>query len=80
MSKNMLEDLQKLKEAIEEEKANVVRYETTIENLKESLKKDFGLKSFADAEKRLMKLQNEAQKLEKEIEEEWGALKEKYEW
>jgi uncharacterized membrane-anchored protein YhcB (DUF1043 family) len=78
--KDVQTELQRLKENIDNAKSNLSKLEGREEELLNQLKKDFGVTSVAEADKKIKEMQKEYDKIEKHIEDEYKKLKDQYDW
>lgn len=76
----ILKELTKLQEMINDSKENVSKLKGRKEEILNQLKKDFNLKTIAEAEKKLKENEKALDDLEKEIKKSFDKLKEEYEW
>ena len=76
----ILKELTNLQETIAESKSNVAKFQGRKEEILNSLKKEFNVKTITEAEKKLSSLEDSQTKLEKEIQGAFDKLKEEYEW
>jgi len=76
----ILKELTKLQEMINDSKENVSKLKGRKEEILNQLKKDFNLKTIAEAEKKLKENGKALDDLEKEIKKSFDKLKEEYEW
>lgn len=80
MDEQIIRDLKKLKEEIDTAKEDKAKAEGRLQNLMERLKTEFKLDSVEEAKEEMKRLNNEAEKLEEEVEEKYTKLKQTYEW
>lgn len=74
--KNILADLTNWKEQIDEAKSKKSELEGSSKEILKQLKKNHGVSSIEDAQKKIVKLSKESEKLQKLIEKEYEELKE----
>lgn len=75
----ILKDLEKLGKEIDEAKKNVAQYEGQKFQLMKQLE-ELGFKTIEEAQKNILLLSKEEEKLTKEIESDYKELKEQYQW
>ena len=75
-----IDELKKLKEEIESAKAERSKAEGRVEQLFNTLKKEYGLKSLEEAAKHLRKLKSEIEGLQKKFDSKFTKLRKDYEW
>ena len=77
---SIIQDLERLKETIEDTKTTKAQAEGKLESSLERLKQDFHLDSVEAAEKRVEDLKYEESSLEEQLIKRYNMLKEKYTW
>jgi uncharacterized membrane-anchored protein len=78
--KDIQADLTTLKDNIDNAKNNLAKLEGREIELIKQLEKDFGIKTVAEAEKEVVKLEKESKKRKEIITTEYNKLKEQYDW
>lgn len=76
----IINELTRLKKAIEEAKSDKSKIEGRLEELLKSLKEQFGFNSIEEAQEGIEKLQEELTELEKEIQDKFAAIKKEFQW
>ena len=80
MDEDVVRELERLKEAIQDAKESLARYEGRRQELLARLEKEFGIKDLEEAKERLDALREEIAECEKELDKKFEELKEKWEW
>jgi flagellar biosynthesis chaperone FliJ len=78
--KDIQEDLKNLKDNIDNAKTNLAKLEGRESELLKQLKKDFGVNTVEEAEKKIAQLEKEYKKKKESIEKDYKTLKEQYDW
>jgi len=77
---NIINDLNKLKKELELSKTEKTKLETSLKIYYDKLKNDFSLDSITSANDEINDLDEKIEKLQKQIEDDFKELKEKYDW
>ena len=78
--KDIQVDLKNLKDNIDNAKTNLAKLEGRETELLKQLKKDFGVNTIEEAEKKITQLEKEYKKKKESIEKDYKTLKEQYDW
>jgi hypothetical protein len=77
---SIIQDLEELKERIEETKTAKAQAEGKLDAALERLKNDFHIDSVEEADERIAHLETEEEKLSEELRNRYQSLRENYEW
>lgn len=80
MGSAIVEQLEKLKGAIEEAKTDKAKIEGWLQSYFKRLEEEFGIKSLEEGVEKLKVLQEELRQMEAEVERDFAVLKENYSW
>jgi len=77
---NIINELESLKEAIDQTKEDTAKIEGRLQSIMERLKTEFEIASLEEAEEKIVSLKEELSVLDRKIEKDFLELKKEYEW